>query len=305
MLKIGFMFPGQGAQYIGMGNDLYTEFPEVKALYEQAHDILGYDLADVCFNDPGGIINRTEVTQPAVMVTSMAMYTALAIYGISPVMVAGLSLGEYTAMVASGAISFADAVQLLAIRGRLMQEAVAPDTGAMMAVSGLSNELVDEICNQFGIEPANYNCPGQVVVAGYVQAIEAAGKEFTRQGGRVARLAVSVPSHCRLMRPAALALAPIIENVVVKSPTVPIISNVSAELHQPNSIKELLIAQLYSPVRWEDSMRLMLSEVDYLVEVGPGSVLSALARRLDRKKVLGAVGDRASMEQLLRKVKEI
>jgi len=305
MLKLGFIYPGQGAQYVSMGADLAAAYPEAKAVYDRASEVLGYDLAAVCFNDPEGRLNRTAVTQPAILATSMAVTSVLKSHGIEPAMAAGLSLGEYSALVAARAIAYEDAVRLLAVRGRLMQEAVGADEGAMLAVSGLDNELVAQVGTRFNIEPANYNCPGQVVVAGYSGDVEAASQEFVKLGARVARLAVSVPSHCRLMRPAAEKLAPYIEDLSLNAPEIPVISNVSAEVAPVESIKELLIAQLYSPVRWEESMRRMLSKVDYLVEVGPGSVLAGLARRVDRKRVLSSVGSTESLQQLLRKVSEL
>lgn len=305
MLKLGFVFPGQGAQYVGMGADLADTYPEARAKFEEANDILGYDLASLCFRGPGEKLNRTEVTQPAILAASMAVVEVLKAQGVLPVMAAGLSLGEYSALVAAQSIAYEDAVGLLAIRGRLMQEAVGEGEGAMLAVSGLANEQVIQVCNQYGIEPANFNCPGQVVVAGYTEAVEAASSGFIEEGGRVTRLTVSVPSHCRLMRPAAEKLAPHIENLMIKSPAFPVINNVSAQVGDLSQIKSRLIAQLYSPVRWEESLRLMMGEVDYVVEVGPGTVLAGLARRVDRKKVLGSVGNQESLEQLLRKVNDL
>ncbi|MGE5380927.1 MAG: ACP S-malonyltransferase [Methylocystaceae bacterium] len=305
MLKLGFVFPGQGAQYVGMGADLADTYPEARAKFEEANDILGYDLASICFKGLSEELSRTEVTQPAILTASMVVLEVLKNLGISPVIAAGLSLGEYSALVAAQSVAFEDAVRLLAIRGRLMQEAVAEGEGAMLAVSGLANEQVVRVCEQYGIEPANFNCPGQVVVAGYTEAVEAASSGFIDAGGRVTRLAVSVPSHCRLMRPAAEKLAPHIEKLTIKSPAFPVINNVSAQVGDLNQIKSLLIAQLYSPVRWEESLRLMMGEVDYVVEVGPGSVLAGLARRVDRKKVLGSVGNKESLEQLLKKVNDL
>lgn len=304
MPKLGFFFPGQGAQYVGMGADIYRQYPEVRDIFDRAAKVLGYDLASKCFQGPAEELNRTQVTQPAILATSIAIFAILEARGIKPIMAAGLSLGEYTALVAARSIDYEDAIGLLAQRGRFMQEAVTEGEGAMMAVSGLPNETVEQICTEFDIEPANYNCPGQVVVAGFTRDVEAAGNEFVEHGARVAKLAVSVPSHCRLMKPAAERLAPCIQELTIKPSAFPVISNVSAKAISADNCRELLLAQLYSPVKWEQSMRLMLDEVDYVIEVGPGTVLSGLARRLNRAKVLGAVGDLASLEKVLIKVGE-
>lgn len=303
-MMFGFLFPGQGAQHSGMGKEMYDNYPEAAAVFDQADKIAGFQLSRLCFEGPDKELNMTEFAQPAMLICSLAVFAVLKKRGIVPVLSAGLSLGEYTALAAAGKISLEQTLLLVMNRARIMQQAVPEGQGAMAAVIGLSGEKVLEVCMtmQGIVEVANYNCPGQVVISGQREAVEKVAPQLKAKGGRVFPLAVSVPSHCSLMYDAAMEFMPYLEQVKWQAGNSEVISNVNALPHEINEIPELLARQLYSPVLWEQSVRYMLNKVDGLIEVGPGSALSGLVRKIDRQALLGNVNNILSLENLLEKV---
>ncbi len=286
-MSMAFVFPGQGSQYVGMGERIYNTYQEAKLVFEEASEALGFNMAELCFLGPKEELNKTYRTQPAIVTVSTAFYRILKKRGIEPTAVAGHSLGEYSALVAAEVLSLADAVRLTEKRGRLMQEAVPEGKGLMAAILGLSREVVDEVCLSVTsgyVAPANYNCPGQIVIAGEKEAVEEA-IALARESGakRAITLAVSAPSHCALMIEASRALAEELKNIEFRPPRVPIVNNADAIfLNTVDSIKASLVKQLDSPLLWEDSIRTMIdSGIDTFVEVGPGRVLSGLIKRID------------------------
>ncbi|HHN64053.1 MAG TPA: [acyl-carrier-protein] S-malonyltransferase [Nitrospirae bacterium] len=286
-MSMAFVFPGQGSQYVGMGERIYNTYQEAKLVFEEASEALGFNMAELCFLGPKEELNKTYRTQPAIVTVSTAFYRILKKRGIEPTAVAGHSLGEYSALVAAEVLSLADAVRLTEKRGRLMQEAVPEGKGLMAAILGLSREVVDEVCLSVTsgyVAPANYNCPGQIVIAGEKEAVEEA-IALARESGakRAITLAVSAPSHCALMIEASRALAEELKNIGFRPPRVPIVNNADAIfLNTVDSIKASLVKQLDSPLLWEDSIRTMVdSGIDTFVEVGPGRVLSGLIKRID------------------------
>lgn len=299
MSKVAVVFPGQGAQYVGMGRDLYERFAEARDTFLEASEAAGFDVARLCFEGPEDRLQLTEYQQPALLTVGVACWRVLAARGVRADMTAGLSLGEYGALVLAGALDFADAVRVVRQRGRFMQEAVPPGRGAMAALLGLETERVEAICREVAaagagvIEPANYNCPGQVVVAGERAAVEAAVERAREAGARRAvLLPVSAPFHCSLMRPAAERLAEVLARVTIRPARVPVVANVTAEpVTDPEEIRRLLVEQVDHPVRWEQSVRRMLAEgVTRLVEMAPGKTLTGFARRIDRSLEAVAAG---------------
>jgi [acyl-carrier-protein] S-malonyltransferase len=284
---LGFVFPGQGSQSVGMLADLGTAFPLVKETFDQASEVLGYDLWGLVQYGPEEMLNRTECTQPAMLAAGMAVWRVWRTSGGAlPAVMAGHSLGEYTALVCAGSLVFEEAVALVTERGRLMQRAVPEGQGAMAAILGLDDARVADLCQAAArgrvVEPANLNAPGQVVVAGDAGAVEDV-LVLARQAGakRSVRLAVSIPSHCSLMKRAAERLGERLQGLGFKSPGVPVIHDVDAAMHpQPKAIREALVAQLHRPVRWAEVMqRIQSVGVDAVVECGPGKVLAGLAKR--------------------------
>jgi len=283
---IAFVFPGQGAQYAGMGAELARAYPEARAIFERADTILGMSLSTLCWEGPDERLKETEVTQPAILTTSIAALATLQTRGLRCSMTAGLSLGEYTALVAAAAIRLEDALPIVRQRGRFMQEASSGRRTAMAAILGLDRGAVADICARAGakgvLEPANYNSPGQIVIAGDHAAVQE-GIALAKAAGarRAVLLPVSAPFHTSLMRPAAERLAPLLAQLPLREPEVPVVSNVTAQPTQsPEEIKRLLIAQVLSPVRWEESVRAMSDMgAQTFVEVGPGSTLSGLIRK--------------------------
>lgn len=301
---LALLFPGQGSQEVGMGRDVCEASAAARAVYEEADSVLGRPLSRLCFEGPESELRRTEIQQPAILVTSVALLRALEERApLAPGLLAGHSLGEYTALVAAGALSLADAVALVHARGRFMQEAVPEGRGAMAAVLGCPAEAVEEACSAVRgrsravVEPANYNAPGQTVIAGESAAVEAAAQEARSRGARrVIPLEVSAPFHCRLMAPAAEKLAAELSRVRFAAPRVPVVTNVEAA---PNAraerIPELLQRQVTAPVRFDASVRRLAAEgVTKVLEVGPGRVLTGLAGRIDRtleRANAGGLGD--------------
>jgi [acyl-carrier-protein] S-malonyltransferase len=280
-------FPGQGAQFVGMGQDLYDRDADVRALYAEANAALGYDLQRLCFEGPEEQLRLTQHTQPAILVHSVAAWTLLRKRGLQPACLAGHSLGEYSALVAAGVLAFADAVRLVHKRGAFMQEAVPAGAGSMAAMIGIPPHDVEALCQEFAgsgvLQPANYNAPDQIVIAGSaacVQAAVAAVKE--RRLGRAVLLNVSAPFHCQLLYPAAERLAVALAAVSLRPFAIPVIANLTAQPYPAvAAVKDLLIRQVYAPVRWAESMQYAVSQgCDTLLEVGPGKVLSGLIRRV-------------------------
>jgi len=283
-----YLFPGQGSQSVGMLADVAAEFEVVKQRFAEASEVLGYDLWALVQEGPDDALNQTQRTQPAILTASVALYDVLQQQGVSaPDYMAGHSLGEYSALVASQAIDFKDAVALVALRGEYMQEAVPAGTGAMAAIIGLDDEAIKKACQDSAegqvVSPVNFNSPGQVVIAGDKLAVERAG-EACRQAGakRVLPLPVSVPSHCDLMRPAAERLATKLNEIEIKTPVVPVLTNVDvAPATTVEAIKDALVRQLYSPVRWTECVEYLAAQgVTDAFEIGPGKVLSGLNKRI-------------------------
>ncbi|RTR39835.1 [acyl-carrier-protein] S-malonyltransferase [Shewanella canadensis] len=306
MENFAFIFPGQGSQAIGMLADLASEHQIVVDTFSQASDVLGYDLWELVKQGPAETLNETDKTQPALLTASVAIWRAYEASGKAmPTLLAGHSLGEYSALVCAGVIDFIDAVKLVELRGQLMQQAVPAGSGAMFAIIGLDNESIAKACEDAAqgeiVSPVNYNSPGQVVIAGSKAAVERAAALCKDNGAKMAvALPVSVPSHCELMRPAAEKLALALEAIEFKTPKVKVINNVDvASPETATEIKDALVRQLYCPVRWSDSVTAMSETgITHLYEVGPGKVLTGLAKRINRSLTAKAVNDAASFAAL-------
>jgi [acyl-carrier-protein] S-malonyltransferase len=301
--KIAYLFPGQGSQYPGMGKDLAEKFPEARQVFEEVDDALGFPLSKLCFEGPAEDLQLTENTQPAILTVSVAAARALNAAGFpAPSFVAGHSLGEYSALVVAGALSLVDAAKTVRARGRYMQEAVPVGTGAMAAVLGAELETIQRCCNEASqgqvCSPANMNSPGQVVIAGNTEAVDRAMELLKAAGAkRVIKLNVSAPFHCALMKPAQDRLAQDLAQLEFLKPTVPVVTNVDAELQQdPSALRDALVRQVSAPVRWLESMQLLLNNgVEEFVEVGPGKVLSGLMRQISRETRTMNVEDATSL----------
>ncbi len=305
-MKIALVCPGQGSQHVGMGRDLYYNFAEVRELYALASDTLGYDLASLSFDGPADELDRTFRTQPLLLTASYAAFTMMQHNGITPSLLAGHSLGEYSAVTAAGVMSFADALKVTEQRGTFMQEAVPEGEGLMAAVIGLERDKLQNICDTLSsgyAAPANFNCPGQIVIAGEAAAVKEAMKMAEEAGARRAiPLKVSVPSHCRLMEPASGRLAGLLDEIQFADPIYPIVNNADATiLDDAQSVKLSLVRQLNEPLLWEDSVRLMMDQgIDTVIETGPKTVLSGLIKRIDRNIRLLNVEDSESLQQTLK-----
>lgn len=306
MGKLAFVFAGQGAQTVGMGKELADNFECASKAFDEASEALGFDIKDMIFNGDNETLMITENTQPTVVTMSIAALRVLEEKGIKPDVVAGLSLGEYSAHIASGSIDFADGVRLVRKRGKYMQEEVPVGVGAMAAIIALSADDVKTCCEEaskLGVcSPANFNCPGQIVVSGEVAAVEKCCELAKEKGAkRAVKLAVSAPFHCSLLVGAGEKLAKELENVKVKDMSIPVITNVTADyIASKDDIKPYLIKQVSSSVLWEDTIRRMIADgVDKFVEVGPGKTLSGFIRKVSRDVKVFNVEDMASLEKTL------
>jgi [acyl-carrier-protein] S-malonyltransferase len=301
MIQTSFLFPGQGSQYVGMGQDLSEAYPEARATFDQADKVLGFALSDLCFNGPEEALNDTINTQSAIFVISVALLRALESSRLqAPSFVAGHSLGEYSALVAVGAMDFAAGLQLVRERGRLMKEAGQRSPGGMAAVLGLGAEVVDQVCRQAReetggvIQVANYNSPGQIVISGDFRTRDVAIELAKAEGAkRVVPLAVSIAAHSPLMECIVDEFRQAVEATEFRMPTVPVVANVSAaSLESVEAIRQELVQQLISPVRWVESVRCMIGQgVTEFVEIGPKDVLTKLMRRIDKSVQAMSVGD--------------
>jgi len=311
-MKLACVFPGQGSQSLGMMTELAEAYPVVNDLFSKASRVLGYDLWKVVQEGPVEELNKTEVTQPAMLVSGVAVYEILkSRFETAPQILAGHSLGEYTALVCAGALGFEDAVKLVAERGKLMQAAVPDGVGAMAAILGLEDAVVKEICemcsdDNFAVQAVNFNSPGQIVIAGNVQAVETAMAIAKEKGAkRALKLPVSVPSHSNLMVGAAKKLAIYLKEVKIKkASTIPVIQNVAAKNYaKPADVKKNLVKQLHNPVLWVDSVNNLIKDgVDTIIECGPGKVLIGLNKRINKEVAHFSINDVDSLDKTLEEI---
>jgi [acyl-carrier-protein] S-malonyltransferase len=298
-MKTALLFPGQGSQRVGMGRDLAIEFPIARQTYEEADATLGFALSKLCWEGPEDDLTLTKHTQPAILTTSVAVFRALSEKGLTFDVVAGHSLGEWTALVAAGAITLAEAVRLTHLRGTFMQEAVPVGQGAMAALIGLDLEKTRALCEAASapgepVETANMNGAGQIVISGHVAAVDRAIEQSKAAGAKLAKkLPVSAPFHCSLMKPAQDRLAEAMSNLVITPPRVPVVANVTAEpVTDPTQIKQLLIRQVTAPVRWEESVQYIAKQgVTQAWELGSGSVLKGLVARIAKTIAISTIGE--------------
>jgi [acyl-carrier-protein] S-malonyltransferase len=304
-MKIAFCFPGQGSQDVGMGRAIAAEFPEARAAYDEASDAVGFDVAKLCFEGSIEELTRTELQQPALVATSIACLRAVRTLGIEPDYVIGHSVGEYSALAAADAIGTGDAVALVRARGEAMAEAARETPGAMAAVLGLEDAVVEELCLTIeGVWPANYNCPGQIVVSGENAAVDRLIEEAAARGARkTVKLRVSGAFHSPLVARAAERLRPALSKASWREPAPPFMSTVSARIEDAQRIGSLLVDQLTGPVRFTQAVRGLVKDgVEMFVEIGPGQVLSGLLRRCDRSLRTISVGDPETLRKLREKL---
>ena len=305
-MKIAFIFPGQGSQYVGMAKEFVETFKESQAVFESASSVLGYDLLELCLRGPVDKLNLTENTQPAILAASIAILQPLERRGLIATAAAGHSLGEYTAITAANGLELTDAVALVQKRGRYMQEAVPAGTGLMAAILGMERQDVEKTCYEAAkngiVAPANYNSPGQIVIAGEKKAVEKA-MELARAAGakKVIPLAVSVPSHCAMMKQAGDRLAQELDRVKISDLSFPIVNNADAKfIRSAGDLRPSLLKQISSPLYWEDSIRNMTADgYDTFIEIGPGKVLSGLVKRIAKDAKVLNVEDQKSMSDTL------
>jgi [acyl-carrier-protein] S-malonyltransferase len=303
---IAFLFPGQGSQAVGMGKELVEKYPVARQTFDEADEVLGIKLSRLCFEGPEEQLRLTEITQPAILTTSVAAWRVLNEKGLKPSFVAGHSLGEYSAHVSAVTISFADAVRTVRNRGKYMQEAVPVGVGAMAAILGMNLEKVSAVCQDAAqgevCEPANINSPEQIVISGHAAAVERATRLADERGAKRAKiLSVSAPFHCALMKPAQDRLAKDLESLSFRRPAAPIACNVDATIiEDADGSRDALIRQVTGSVKWDPSIRLLMARgVQTFIEVGPGKVLCGLTRQIDRAMTCLNVGDEASLQKTL------
>lgn len=309
MTNLGVVFPGQGSQSVGMLADVAAEYPEVVQTYAEASEALGFDLWKLTLEGSEATLGQTEHTQPALLAGGVAIWRILSprLPALSQALLAGHSLGEYTALVIANALSFQDAVRLVAARGRFMQAAVPAGVGSMAAIIGLDEAAVMALCQEVVeagevLSPANYNSVGQVVIAGHAAAVERAMAQAKSKGAKMAvAIPVSVPSHCDLMRPAALQLSELLAKTTVQAPTQRVMGNADVQwLTSPDAIRDALVRQLFSPVRWVETLQaFQQAGVTEVIECGPGKVLTGLIKRIDKNLKLSSTADVASVKTLI------
>jgi len=301
--KVAYIFPGQGAQYAGMGRDLYDSFPQAKEIFEEASDILRFDLKALCFQGPVEKLSTTAFSQPAILTVSIAALRAMEaqVKGLDVGAALGLSLGEYSALVSAGSIGFKEALELVGARGRLMEEASRERPGKMASVLGLNRDTVDEICGEAGCEIANLNCPDQIVISGKTESINRAMDLAKERGAkRSIILDVSGPFHSSLMKSAADRLSALLNNIAIKKPVFPVVSNVDASYEtDTGTIKKNLLTQLTSRTYWEDSIKFLVEKnIRTFLEIGPGKILRGLLRRIDPGLTVHNVGTTEDISNL-------
>lgn len=310
-MKTAFLFPGQGSQKVGMVQDLFENYDSVKALIKEADETLGFSISKMMFEGPDTELMKTEFTQPAILTASVAVWQVLKEHGLTPDIAAGHSLGEYSALVAAGAISFADAVHTVHLRGRFMQEAVPLGEGGMAAVIGSTPETIVTVCGEVStedlpVQAVNFNCPGQVVIAGATAAVEKACEALKEAGARRAiMLKVSAPFHSTLMEPAALRLKEVLDKIDIHDTAIPVVANVNAnEETKADEIRKNLVDQAAHPVHWEESIRNMVAGgVDMTVEAGPGTVLTGFMKKIARSVPCHHAEDVATIDEVVTALK--
>lgn len=310
-MKTAFLFPGQGSQKVGMVQDLFENYDSVKALIKEADETLGFSISKMMFEGPDTELMKTEFTQPAILTASVAVWQVLKEHGLTPDIAAGHSLGEYSALVAAGAISFADAVHTVHLRGRFMQEAVPLGEGGMAAIIGSTPKTIVKVCGEVStedlpVQAVNFNCPGQVVIAGATAAVEKACEALKEAGARRAiMLKVSAPFHSTLMEPAALRLKEVLDKIDIHDTAIPVVANVNAkEETKADEIRKNLVDQAAHPVHWEESIRNMVAGgVDMTVEAGPGTVLTGFMKKIARSVPCHHAEDVATIDEVVAALK--